>query len=732
MRDLLSSSQSNEDASYKIAVARVEEEVDRWQCRAYMHITRPIKISFEHKGAATIHLETIFSKPEQHAPVPTAVVCVYFHLIPTSGALTYRFEQENVRHEVGGQSLADGMFEKWLDRIIGDKLQVRNLHGLATPFEESRLEPPPLNSEHVSEAGSPEEVDEADAEVPAGTAALSEATHEKLPLSTLLANIFDAADEEDAYELTHKEVADLLYATPLGLADWDIKLLITTALELETGRIKYKPFVQSAPEIIEALLKRRASYEERCKSSVQVTLDAIDLCYGEEIEEVARSAREAFATTDTGGKGSLTRHEFRSCLQSRGERFSGQEVQMLMQMCKEDDYGQVPYDELTGLLQSLRLDALHNALVETDVASLRVHLVLLCRREGLQDDVMLIWNLRDVLLRADQLCLSRMQIHTILSIVHPNEFGEVDVNYFLRVCCTVIPHIFDTTAFMDKAGTIAKDKADAQAKQELEELQGISGMGGRRRTEDEPEEDNQANAPDRDAVEKALLHVGNSFDDKHRQPPSLDVMKFLEAMKQEAVVQCQLSEAELRGFIAETIIDERREVLYVEHIKTWVPILFELRKSRAYDTVLSKDWGLEAEHLVDLSEFEKQFQLHVDDQAPNRKSGSHPSSAVGGGSMRRGRMSTVRQSSAGQRQSSRGASFAGQSLGRMSRSNSNVGQGERPGGQGSPRQRRTSQKGGPRPDSADSSGGGGGDGNASSRASSHAGGRSRASSRAGM
>merc|ERR1719420_2685226 len=100
-----------------------------------------------------------------------------------------------------------------------------------------------------------------------------------------------------------------------------------------------------------------------------------------------------------------------------------------------------------------------------------------------------------------------MQIHVILSIVHPNEYGEVDCEYFIRVCCTVIPYMFDATAFMEKASTIAKDKADALAKQELEELQGLSSSLAKRRTEDEDQEDVQANAPDRDSVEKALIHV---------------------------------------------------------------------------------------------------------------------------------------------------------------------------------------------------------------------------------
>lgn len=50
------------------------------------------------------------------------------------------------------------------------------------------------------------------------------------------------------------------------------------------------------------------------------------------------------------------------------------------------------------------------------------------------DNIMPVWHLRNVLLSADQLCLSRMQIHVILSIVHPDEHGDVEFGYFLRVC----------------------------------------------------------------------------------------------------------------------------------------------------------------------------------------------------------------------------------------------------------------------------------------------------------
>ncbi|CAE8683669.1 unnamed protein product [Polarella glacialis] len=633
-------SMMNLPSGHPFFLKHVEQELAQWQCGKYTHITRAVHIT----DGKVIDLQTIFSRPSQDCPVPVAVVFVYFHLDTSTNRLSYQFEEENVQHEVGGQGLAAGMFERWLDRIIGDKLQVRQLHNLATPFEVTRLVPPPTHTEDVAAAA----VEAQAAEESLFTRQESiksgkeKAQEDKLDLSTLLANIFDAADEEDEFELTHKEVADLLYATPLGLTDWDIKLLLTTATEFETSRIEYKPFVQAAPEIIEALLKRRAAFEERLLANPlgesQVTLEAIELCYGEEIEEVGKATREAFAQVDHAGTGTLSRHEFRSCLMARIERLSLQEVQMLMQMCKEDDLGQVLYEDFPILLQQLRIDALHNALVETDVSMLRTHLILLARRMGLPpDNIMPVWDLRSVLLSADQLCLSRMQIHVILSIVHPDEHGEVDMGYFLQVCCTVIPQMFDTAAFAEKAATIAKEKADQLAKAELEELQGITSSlaNKNRRADDEDQEDTQANAPDRDAVEKNLIHVGNQADEKHRQQPTLEVRRFLEAMHHESVAACQLSEAELRGFVAEAEIDALGEVAYVEHIKTWVPILFELRKSRIYDSILAKEWGPGEEQLVNLSSYEAQFPLSLSTEHGDGEDNGRPGSAASSVSRRK-------------------------------------------------------------------------------------------------
>jgi hypothetical protein len=379
-----------------------------------------------------------------------------------------------------------------------------------------------------------------------------------------------------------------------------------------------------------------------------------------------RAIRDAFSVADPNGKGELSRHEFKECLTNRPERVSPQEVQMLMQMMMENDSGMVPYEEVIFLMQQLRIDALHNAMVETDVCSLRVHLIILLRREGLTDDLLMpIWTLRKILLSADQLCLSRMQVHVILCIVHPNEHGMVDVEYFLRVACTVIPYMFDAASFMEKAALTAKEKADAQAKAELEELQGLAGGTMTKKnleTSDEDQGDSNSNLPDRDTVEKNLNQLGNLFDNKTRTQPTVEVHQFLAMMRHEMVAQCQLSDAEIRGFIAEAVVDEDSEIAYQDHVKTWVPIVFELRKSRVHDGVLSKDWASTATYLVDLSPYEAAFPILPDGM---KKGSSGPPS-------RRNSRNMAAAASGGRRESRRGSESGARRMSDVVRNSKNV------------------------------------------------------------
>merc|ERR1719316_21120 len=251
----------------------------------------------------------------------------------------------------------------------------------------------------------------------------------------------------------------------------------------------------------------------------------------------------------------------------------------LMQMLPEDEEGFVRIDELAEHLELLRTEAMLNALVESDVLSLRTHLVLRFRRLGLGEDGKLsIWTIKDALLQADQVCLTRLQIHVLLCLATPDAFGMVGIDDFLGMCCVIIPHMFDAKLFVETAERLILEHAENMRKAENEEL---AALGAARvgQTGGDGEEAQEKVEVDQETVERTLQQVLTLNDDLHRNPPALAPEKIYEILgiNEKEVQSTQLSTFEIAGFLAEMQADEEGLVAYVDHIKKWVPIIFEQR-----------------------------------------------------------------------------------------------------------------------------------------------------------
>jgi len=253
--------------------------------------------------------------------------------------------------------------------------------------------------------------------------------------------------------------------------------------------------------------------------------------------------------------------------------------------------------------------------VETDIASLRKHLILLLRRHGLTaESTMPIWNLKRVLLQADQLCLTRIQIHVLLCMSVPNFHGMVDVNDFLKACCGVIPRMFDSEHFSNFAQNAANEQAEVTRRAELAELEAMTkGMQAAAKTEEQgpAAEEQPVVEVDREQVEKSLTHAFSLLDDGRRGCLPAETM-FKALTSADAQVQsCQLSDPELRGLAAEIVLDQNGEVAYKDHVQTWVPILFELRKTKIYEPYLQREPFVNTPGLKapDLSQLEEEFPL---------------------------------------------------------------------------------------------------------------------------
>lgn len=276
---------------------------------------------------------------------------------------------------------------------------------------------------------------------------------------------------------------------------------------------------------------------------------------------------------------------------------------MLMQTMPEDEDGNVPYQEFATALYELRAASMQNALVETDLASLRKHLILLLRRRGLDANAELTpWTLKKVLLAADQLCLSRLQIHLLLCMAtKPNMRGVVDCYEFLRLCCSLIPHLFNAAAFNTTAARLETEKADAARKAEMAELEAMTGpsigraAGAQGRGEEEDADGGGAGeGMDQEQVEKTLVHLFSVLDESHRGVLPVETMFKVLRSADPQVASCQLTEKEICGFVAEMNVDENvipNTVAYVDHVKTWVPVIFELRRNAIYERLLSAFGG---------------------------------------------------------------------------------------------------------------------------------------------
>eukprot|EP00448_Togula_jolla_P019736 CAMPEP_0170574688 /NCGR_PEP_ID=MMETSP0224-20130122/3439_1 /TAXON_ID=285029 /ORGANISM="Togula jolla, Strain CCCM 725" /LENGTH=810 /DNA_ID=CAMNT_0010897373 /DNA_START=20 /DNA_END=2453 /DNA_ORIENTATION=+ len=633
--------------------------------------------------------ECIFSRPTDAEPVPSVFVSVRFALAVPSPAerprLLYSFEEGDLRHEwklevdaggklsaVKGQqpgSLKDGAFEQYLDHCIREKERVRSRGvKLETSFENTRLVPPPSRNKDdagldgVEEWGSVEVVDsalgaqneslKAEGKGESEESELQQTMRRALraanldreglippkSIEELLTNVFDAADEENVGELPHYEVARLLGALlrGFGLEEWDVHLLLTSAQENEDGLIGWMPFIKTAPEIIEEIKRRRSAYYARGFPGVELSLEAVKHCFGDECHSTAEALRAAFeqcaeedrsraayqaavapqataprrqadgpgeatgaADPLTGANGGdlvgLRRRYCRSCLESVPDYIGPQEVKRLMEMLPEDESGFVYFDNLEESLEMMRSGAVLNALIETDVASLRAHLVPLFRDLVLGGDGGLkLWDLKDALLQADQICLSRLQVHLLLSLAGPatSGGGNVDAAAFLGTCCVVIPYMFNAHIFVETADRLILEHAEFLRNAENAELAALQASRVQTIGQDQ-EETSMMIEVDQDTVERTLIQVLQLSDSAQRGnkeaslPPEM-IYSILHSSDPQ-VQSCQLSDIELCGLAAEMSTDATGEVAYVEHVKRWVPIIFELRKNDLLGAYLKPD-----------------------------------------------------------------------------------------------------------------------------------------------
>jgi len=193
-----------------------------------------------------------------------------------------------------------------------------------------------------------------------------------------------------------------------------------------------------------------------------------------------------------------------------------------------------------------------------------------------------VWTIKYALLHADQVCLSRLQIHTLLCLTNPDDNGDVEVSHFLLVCAAIIPHMSNARIFVDTTERLMLEHAEAAKERANAEL---AALGAARVTTQDNGDEEQAKEKvevDQETVERNLIQALSLIDDTRKPTPALPpetIFNLIWNSSDQQVQSCCLDEYELAGLVAEMTLDANGEVPYHDFVKRWVPIMFELRKN---------------------------------------------------------------------------------------------------------------------------------------------------------
>jgi hypothetical protein len=165
--------------------------------------------------------------------------------------------------------------------------------------------------------------------------------------------------------------------------------------------------------------------------------------------------------------------------------------------------------------------------------------------------------------------------------------------------------MFNAKLFVETAERLILEHAESMRRAENEEL---AALGAARvvQTGGDGEEAQEVKEVDPETVERVLQQILSLNDDLHRTPAALppDAIYNILGVNEKEVQTTMLSPFELTGFIAEMRRDAEGFVPYVDHIKKWVPIIFEQRKDRLLMRYLevgsAESLGIESPDLIKL------------------------------------------------------------------------------------------------------------------------------------
>lgn len=422
-----------------------------------------------------------FSRPHQIKPIPLSTVKVDFYVIdkkedpsaPTTEEtydVEFNFKGESLRHKLHC-TMRKNMFEKWIDRVLENKMKVKSVLHLGTEFEytrtvdeEGKIVDPFVPKYDLTKVLSLER------EIKISQKVNVESPRFINTLRVALFQIFEEADKDNSGYLDYQEFEEAFKNLSYGLGDNDVSTLISLADENNDGKINWEEFVPIGIEAIKTFFARNKVIQKKKKQNFDLNKKALENIYMDEIVKADEILSKKFKLIDEEEKGTVSIPELKKLLHE-SSFLTPKEINGIIRNMKTPDF---KYEDFKEKLFDVRYELAKSRILETNLDKIQTQIIQECiKYDSKSNGKINLLDLRDVLFKSKIITLSPFQIQILMGLTSPDKDGAVNYKAFSYRAKDMIDELFsldtlNSVAHLIGQGVIKRESVQPCAISNLE------------------------------------------------------------------------------------------------------------------------------------------------------------------------------------------------------------------------------------------------------------------------
>jgi len=204
-------------------------------------------------------------------------------------------------------------------------------------------------------------------------------------LQEILSSLFMEADKSGTGQLKYDEFIAAMESADLGITGPELRMVMAEADDNDDGVIDYEEFVPIAIDLIQAFKSRAHARRKQDEQDAKIDEDAIKQLYTDDLKQTEQTIRSMLLEIDVAGRGTVSRQEYKNVLMDNRTGLTKVEAKMIEMETPRDNFGRILYAHTNETLMKVRLQAIKNAILETQATDIEKYILELCKDKEFSD-----------------------------------------------------------------------------------------------------------------------------------------------------------------------------------------------------------------------------------------------------------------------------------------------------------------------------------------------------------